>query len=430
MQKKISLILFCLSLLLLFQSLSTFLLPRAQSVCPQAWAYSTQPDSEKTENIAKKQWSGTNTGYSAGELGCTSSASTPTSLYAKAYCVIDADSGRILCGKQENEQMPMASTTKIMTCILALESGRLDDTVTVSSYAASMPDVQLNIREGETYCLRDLLYSLMLESHNDTAVAIAEHLGGSVEGFAEMMNKKAAELGCTDTHFVTPNGLDADEHYTTAKELCVIAAYAIQNKDFLKVIATPSYSFHDQAGKRSFTVNNHDAFLRQYPGAIGVKTGFTGKAGYCFCGAAKQKGKILVSAVLACGWPPNKTYKWADTKKLMNYGFNGYEKVDIPINTEEISLPVENGQQGGVVLRRNTDPSVTLPLTKTDRITYQRELPESLTAPVRAGDIVGYENYSLNGDCFLSVALTAEEDIAEIDYNYWARQITKLFFGR
>lgn len=419
MKKKVSVILFCISIFLLYQSLSLLLLPQARALCPS----SGQAGTETQDNGVLE--------YTAGELGCHSSAATPSSLYAKSYCVIDADSGRVLCGRQENERMPMASTTKIMTCILALESGQQDDNVKVSSYAASMPDVQLNIRANEEYRLGDLLYSLMLESHNDTAVAIAEHLGGSVEGFAEIMNEKASELGCTDTHFVTPNGLDAQEHYTTAKELCKIAAYAIRNKEFLELIATPSYSFHDISGKRSFTVHNHDAFLKQYPGAIGVKTGFTGKAGYCFCGAAKQDEQTLVSAVLACGWPPNKTYKWADTKKLMNYGFAGYETKEIPVNTGEITLPVENGQQGTVMLKRDNSrtQTVSLPLTSTDQITYRQELPETLAAPVRAGDIIGYETYSLNGECFLSVALTAEEDIPEINYRYWIGQITKLFLA-
>ena len=134
----------------------------------------------------------------------------------------------------------MASTTKIMTCILALEKGSPKDIVTVSKYAASMPDVQLNMQSGEQFRLADLLYSLMLESHNDTAVAIAEHIGGSVKGFAKLMNQKAAELGCNKTHFVTPNGLDSDKHYTTAYELCLIADYALKNSDFRK---DNNYSF-------------------------------------------------------------------------------------------------------------------------------------------------------------------------------------------
>lgn len=367
----------------------------------------------------------------ASQLGSHVAASTPSSLYAKSYCVIDADSGRVLCGKNEEQQMPMASTTKIMTCILALESGQLKDTVTVSSYAASMPDVQLNIRAGEKYLLGDLLYSLMLESHNDTAVAIAEHLGGTVEGFAEMMNQKAQDIGCTSTHFVTPNGLDNKEHYTTAKELCLIGAYAIQNEDFLKLIQTPSYRFSELSGSRSFSVNNHDAFLHQYDGAIGIKTGFTGNAGYCFCGAAKRGNRTLISAVLACGWPPNKSYKWADTKKLMNYGFDGFKSCEVPLMTQEISLSVKDGQKDLVPVKRLHDKEtpLVLPIKADDAVTIEQELPETLTAPVRAGDIVGYENYMLNGECVLCIPLVAAQDAEQIDISYIRRMLTDTFFA-
>ncbi|MBO5484822.1 MAG: D-alanyl-D-alanine carboxypeptidase [Lachnospiraceae bacterium] len=413
MQKGISIILFGISIFLLYISLSHCLQTQSETIIPD----SSLSSGTNPEDIQ----------YSARELGCSSSATTPSSLYAKAYCVMDADSGRILCSKNAEKQMPMASTTKIMTCILALEQGNLSDTVSVSSYAASMPDVQLNIREGESYLLEDLLYSLMLESHNDTAVAIAEHLGGSVEGFAELMNQKAQDLGCTNTHFVTPNGLDHEEHYTTAAELCLIASYAIQNEDFLKIIGTSSYSFKEQTGKRSFTVNNHDAFLGQYSGAIGIKTGFTGNAGYCFCGAARRDGRTLVSSVLACGWPPNKSYKWADTKKLMDFGFEGYETVSIPINQSEIIQSVTDGQQGTLSVKRNKEASPSLLLTSSDRITIHQELPEKINAPVRAGDIVGYEKYAVNGTTFLEIPLTAEKNIKKIDYKYWIHQLSKLF---
>lgn len=412
MQKKISMILFAISIFFLYQSLSIQLSPQIASLC-----------TDSRENIKKPD----TFSYQAEELGCQIQAATPSSLYARAYCVLDADSGRLLLGKQENEKMPMASTTKIMTCILALESGKLEETVTVSDYAAKMPDVQLNICEGEQYLLKDLLYSLMLESHNDTAVAIAEHLGGSVEGFAEMMNEKAKELGCVNTHFVTPNGLDDPAHYTTAKELCMIGAYAIQNKEFLKIISTKSYSFSDLSGKRSFTVNNHDAFLSQYSGAIGIKTGFTGNAGYCFCGAAKQKGTTLVSAVLACGWPPNKSYKWSDTKKLMDYGFQGFETKTIPVSTQKIILPVDGGQSHSLSLKRVCEEDVSLPLSRQDQITVTRQLPEKLSAPVRQGDIIGYENYCINGECFLKIPLTASHDIKKTDYGYWLGQLFRLF---
>ncbi len=415
MQKKIGILLFCLSVYFLYHSLT--------SIIAFQWNNMISSASDSTFSMRE------NITYSAKELGCKTSASSPASMYAGAYCVMDADTGRVLLGKNAEEKMPMASTTKIMTCILALENGNLSDTVTVSSYASTMPDVQLNIREGEQYVLKDLLYSLMLESHNDTAVAIAEHLGGTVEGFAEMMNEKAIELGCTNTNFVTPNGLDHEDHYTTASELCMIAAYAIQNKDFLEIVQTPNYSFCDSTGARSFSVTNHDAFLTQYEGAIGIKTGFTNDAGYCFCGAAKQNGETLLSAVLACGWPPNKSYKWADTKKLMDYGFEAYESTMIPICQEKITLPVVDGQKKELLLKRNDAQTLTLPLTSTDEISIQRKLPQKIKAPVRAGDIIGYEVYAVNGTNCLKVPLTAKKDIASIDYSYWLKLLGQLFLG-
>ena len=350
-------------------------------------------------------------------------AATPSSLYARAYCLMDADSGRVLFSGHADEKMAMASTTKIMTCILALENGKKKDWVRVSSYAASMPDVQLNICEGEKYRLGDLLYSLMLESHNDTAVAIAEHIGGSVEGFADMMNQKAEELGCIDTHFVTPNGLDDEEHYTTARELCLIAAYAIQNQEFLDIIAQDSYSFSEKNGKRSCTVRNHDAFLTQYDGAIGIKTGFTGNAGYCFCGAAKRDDRTLITSVLACGWPPNKSYKWSDTKKLMDYGFANYEKVTIPAETTELSCGVLEGQDVALTLNREDCGELNLLLQKDDVVTTWLEVPDTITAPVRNGDIIGYEKCAVNGEVVRQVSITAAEDIPEADFTYWFRKV-------
>lgn len=417
MQKIVSMLLFLGSLALLYGSLSYFITNQLGELPP--FQEQTALPAQQSSTLS----------MTASQLGCQVAASTPSSLYAKAYCVIDADTGRVLCGKNENQQLPMASTTKIMTCILALESGQLEDMVTVSSYAASMPDVQLNIREGEQYVLKDLLYSLMLESHNDTAVAIAEHLGGSVEGFASLMNTKAQELGCTATHFVTPNGLDDDQHYTTAQELCLIGAYAVQNEDFLKIIRTSSYQFKEQSGSRSFTVNNHDAFLQQYDGAIGIKTGFTGNAGYCFCGAARRKDRTLISSVLACGWPPNKTYKWTDTKKLMNYGFEGFETCEIPLREDTPVLPVENGQQDFVSLLRQEDQAQTLrlPLRAEDSVTIRWELPEKLTAPVRSGDVIGYENYLLNEECYQSIPLIAGQNVDAVDQAYLLRVLSKLF---
>ena len=215
----------------------------------------------------------------------------PLNLNSHSAVLLDGDTGRILYGKNEMEVLPMASTTKIMTCILALENAGLDTEVGISDRAATMPEVKLHVREGEKYRLEDLLYSLMLESHNDTAVAIAEAVGGSVEDFADMMNRKAAELGCDDTYFLTPNGLDAEDkesgkiHSTTAADLARILRYCIvlspAKEEFLAITRAPSYAFSDLSGIRSFSCVNHNALLTSMEGAVSGKTGFTGKAGYC-----------------------------------------------------------------------------------------------------------------------------------------------------
>lgn len=288
-------------------------------------------------------------------------------LYAQSAVLMDADSGRILYGKNEDQIMPMASTTKIMTCIVALENANTDDFVKVSSYAARMPKVKLTVQEGEYYRLGDLLYSLMLESHNDSAVAIAEHVGGSVEGFAKMMNQKARDLGCFDTYFITPNGLDAvvgeNErfHSTTAADLARIMSYCIgvsgKKEEFLEITRTPSYGFSNyikqedgemSQGSRYFSCNNHNAFLTMMEGALSGKTGFTNKAGYCYVGALRRDHRTFVVALLACGWPNNKHYKWSDTKTLMNYGLENYEyhtMDEAPLDQEKlVPILVENGQ--------------------------------------------------------------------------------------
>lgn len=188
------------------------------------------------------------------------------SLYARSAALIDGDTGRLLYGKEEDVILPMASTTKIMTCILVLEMMEPEEICTASAYAASQPQVHLGVQKGWSFRCEDLLYSLMLESHNDTAVILAEAAAGSVEGFATWMNKKAKEIGLSQTHFVTPNGLDNEAHYTTARELALLLRYCIRtspkSKEFLKITRTAQYEFTDTTGKYSFSVYNHNAFCR------------------------------------------------------------------------------------------------------------------------------------------------------------------------
>lgn len=286
-------------------------------------------------------------------------------LFAKAAVLMDGYTGQILYGKNTDEILAMASTTKIMTCILALEFGKPQDILEVSAYAASMPDVQLHIQKGERYYLKDILMSLMLESHNDSAAAAAEWIGELIERkkgnpvneisertqeesrhmisvFADAMNQKAEEIGCESTYFITPNGLDASEtveteegtlqerhHQTTAKELALIMRYCVSESPcaeiFLKVTQTRSYSFSDLDGKRTYSITNHNRYLDMKSSAISGKTGFTNKAGYCYVGAVKEGEHFLIVSLLACGWPPSKNRKWSDMNQLISYGVEQYK---------------------------------------------------------------------------------------------------------
>ena len=346
----------------------------------------------------------------------------PENLYARSAVLMDADTGRILYEKNGEEVLPMASTTKIMTLLVTLENADLEGTVTVSSYAASMPDVQLNIREGERYRLKDLCYSMMLESHNDAAAAIAEHVGGSVEGFASMMNQKARDLGCYHTYFITPNGLDAEDehgvHSTTAEDLARIMRFCMQNDTFLSITREPSWNFTDLDGTRSFTVNNKNAFLNMMEGALTGKTGFTNDAGYCYVGALEREGKRLIVALLACGWPGNRTWKWSDTQTLMNYGLDTYHHETI--GEEMIRMEpaaVQDGRKESVELRADIG-TVQMLLKEDDLFQIETDRPSELQAPVEAGEIVGTVAYYLNNEIVDIFPVYAAETVQKIDY-WW-----------
>lgn len=358
---------------------------------------------------------------------CGQEYGTDLNLYARSALLMDASNGRVLYEENGYEVMPMASTTKIMTCILALEYGCLEDVVTVSAYAATMPKVKLYLKAGEQYRLKDLLYSLMLQSHNDSAVVIAEHIGGSVEAFAQLMNQKARDLGCMDTNFVTPNGLDGvdvngNAHATTAYDMAKIASYALQNEQFREIIATRSYSFGTVDGSRSFSFGNTDAFLDRMPGAIGIKTGFTGAAGYCFVGAVEDGDRLYVSVVFASGWPPNKNYKWHDTELLMEYGLENFSYRNISVEKEVPDIRVTDGQAERVGLCIQAE-DFSLMLAPQERVKWERELPESIPAPVEEGTVVGYDRYYVEGELYRVFPIYVKCTVEQIDYPFCLEQL-------
>lgn len=369
-----------------------------------------------------------------------------TELYAKSAVLMDADSGRILYEKDGHTAMANASTTKILTCILALENCDLDSQVEVSSLAASQPKVHLGMRAGQKFYLKDLLYGLMLESYNDCAVAIAEFIGGTKEGFAGMMNQKSEEIGCEDSYFITPNGLDAKDdkgfHHTTAADLAGIMRYCIKEsdkaEDFLAITRTKQYSFTDIAGSSSYSCYNHNAFLDMMDGALSGKTGFTGTAGYCYVGALEREGKTYIVALLACGWPNNKSYKWADTKKLMNYGLENFEKKslrEIPIEASKLAPVLVAEGQGkrigetvyvSLVVKEKTGTEELL-VPKGQKITVTYEIAEKLQAPVEKGAYIGKITYRLGEEVLKEYEVRMGETIGKINLEWCFCRVLELF---
>jgi len=367
-------------------------------------------------------------------------------LYAQAAVLMDADSGRVLYGKNEDAVLPMASTTKIMTCILALEYGDPEQIAEASAYAAGMPKVKLYVRQGEKFRLKDLLYSLMLESHNDSAVVVAEAVGGSVERFAAMMNQKARDIGCYDTYFITPNGLDATVnesgkvHSTTAADLAKIMAYCVtdspKKEEFLEITRTISYDFTDVDGSRSFHCNNHNAFLGMMQEALSGKTGFTNNAGYCYVGAIESEGRIFTVALLACGWPNNRSYKWSDMKELAAYAMEHYHYQDIYEEKYFADIPVRDGIAGeegkpwdraytGVTMGKGKK-SLPYLLGEEDHVEVRTRVETVLTAPVAAGEKVGEVSYYLNGELIKRYDLLAEEAVEKQSFLWIFHYIVKL----
>lgn len=367
-------------------------------------------------------------------------------LYAQAAVLMDADSGRVLYGKNEDDVLPMASTTKIMTCILALEYGNPEQIAEASAYAAGMPKVKLHVKQGEKFRLKDLLYSLMLESHNDSAVVVAEAVGGSVERFAAMMNQKARDIGCFDTYFITPNGLDATvnetgkTHATTAADLAKIMAYCVtdspKKEEFLEITRTISYDFTNADGSRSFHCSNHNAFLGMMKEALSGKTGFTNNAGYCYVGAVESEGRVFTVALLACGWPNNRSYKWSDMKKLAVYGMERYRYQDIYEEKTFADIPVRDGiAEGeatpwdsayvGVVMEKG-ETSLPYLICGEDHVEVKTRVETVLTAPVTAGEKVGEVSYYLNGELIKRYDLSTKEAVEKQSFLWILKYIVKL----
>ena len=349
-------------------------------------------------------------------------------LYARSAVVMDGSSGRVLFGKNTEEVMPMASTTKIMTCILALEACTPDTVVTVSETAAAQPEVHLGASVGEKFYLEDLLYALMLESFNDAAVMIAEQVSGNVPAFAEQMNEKAKKIGCESTHFVTPNGLDgADEdgaHGTTAEDLARIMKYCTwdspKSEAFIKITREKQHMFTNLSETRTYTCYNHNAFLDLYEGTISGKTGFTAAAGYCYVCAVERDGKRFTGVVLACGWPYNRAYKWKDMTRMMDYAEQHYRYVTLEYPQEIRYVRVENGwnREEVPVYVEKTETQKVL-LGSQEKIVRHTEYRKKTEAPLQKDTVLGKVQFLLNGEVLQEKKILAKSSVEQRKMENW-----------
>lgn len=364
------------------------------------------------------------------------------SMYSGSYALTDAETGRVLKGKNENDAMANASTTKILTCIVTLENCNMEEIVQISSNAAAQPKVRLGMQEGESYPLKDMLYALMLESYNDCAVAIAEHVAGSVEEFAKLMNEKAIEIGCKDTYFITPNGLDKEVdgqfHHTTAQDLCEIMAYCVwespMKEAFLEITQTRNYS--GSFNGKSYSFVNRNSFLDQMDGVLSGKTGFTSKAGYCYVAAFERNGEKYCIALLACGWPNNKTYKWKDASKLLNYGVENYDKKTFleEIISEEFLLDAAVGDWSFEDLNQKMQlevcgksPAFEVLLKEGEQVEKEVILYTDKELPIKEGQELGVCNVYLNDTLLAQIPLVANMDSEEWSFIKIVKVIYKKF---
>lgn len=328
---------------------------------------------------------------------------------AKACVIIDERSGRVLLSHQPDVPLPMASTTKIMTALLAIELGDLSAQVTCSRNAFGVPGTSIYLSEGETLTLREMLMGLMLASGNDAAVAIAEHIGGTTDEFCRMMTARAAELGCTSTVFMTPHGLPQDGHYTTARDLALIAREAMQHSVFREIVSTSRSRIPWEGRGYDRVLNNKNRLLTSYEGATGIKTGYTKKAGRCLVFGAERDNMRIIGVVLNCSdW-------FTEAARLMDLAFERYESVTLLDAGECIAtVPVlfSGGESAQLVLARDLTgvvPKGTLPMVET-------ELPSELTAPLTAGQQVGTAKLTAGGEIIAEAPVVAVSDVARDDF--------------
>lgn len=329
-------------------------------------------------------------------------------LSAASAVLYYPDGGEILFEKNCKERRSMASTTKIMTSLLALEQSFPFMTTVITAEMVNVEGTSSGLREGDEIAIRDLVYCMMLESGNDAANAVALTLADSFEDFAVMMNQRAAEIGMADTSFVTPSGLDDENHYTTAYDMALLAAEAIKDKDFVQISSCEKYTVDFVSSDKSVTLYNHNKLLSMYDGCTGVKTGFTKKSGRCLVSAAERNGVTLVAVTLCAG------DDWNDHIRMFDYGFSLFGRAEADCDFSSYSVPVTGGDISSVAVQG--EECMLDVIGQDAEITRQICLEKFLYAPVEKGDIVGYAQYQCNGRVIKTIPLTAASGAGVKEY--------------
>lgn len=324
---------------------------------------------------------------------------------AVVYCV---NTGQVLYEKNANERLAMASTTKIMTSLLTLEAAAVDNKlVTITQEMVAVEGSSMGLRGGDALRLRELAVGMLMVSGNDAANAAAIAVGGTTEQFAAQMNQRAQELGMTNTHFVTPSGLDDDAHYSTALDMAKLGAAAISNDSFREICRQTSMNATFENPQKTVSLTNHNRLLKMYDGCIGVKTGFTKKAGRCLVSAAERDGVTLVAVTLHA--PDD----WQDHQVMLDYGFSQVETISLANDDATLTVPVVGGVASAVTVRGVPETDAVVIGQRQD-VTRSVQLPRFVYAPVEQGTVLGNITYTVNGEVVATVPLAAVDTVEAV----------------
>ena len=346
------------------------------------------------------------------------------SLSAQSAVVICADTGKIIFGKSEREPRPMASTTKIMTALLTLEAAQNEDfNVTITDKMVPVEGSSMYLQVGQVLPLSSLAKGMLTVSGNDAANSAAITLGGSVDGFVDLMNKKAKQIGMLDTYFETPSGLDKGNHHSTAYDMALLGAYALENRAFFDISSKKRVEVPFREPNEIRTLYNENRMLKRYEGCIGVKTGFTKLAGRCLVSAAEKNNTRLVAVTLNAG------DDWNDHEKLLDYGFSQVETVVFD-NKDYVVLPIVGGRVNEVTAFVKDKISLTLAKGDKNKIEKVVEVPTFLYAPLKQGQVIGKVKYKLNDQilAYNDLIVSKDEDVVKQDRNLW-KKLCRFFCG-